>query len=606
MAYQVNKFNGAFLVTVDDGTIDTTTDLRFVGKNYAGYGEIQNENFLHLLESFANTTAPPRVVPGQIWFDTASKKLKFYDGSRFKVASGAEVSKTAPSGLAKGDFWFDENANQLYAWTGTEFILVGPQAAPEFGTSAAVGQVVQDSTGSPKTIVKMVSGGDTVAIVSKEEFILGSVNPITGFSRIKKGITLINTDATSGITSTASQHYFWGTASNALKLGGVSADQFLTKGSISFDTQIKFKDAGFVLGDNNDLYVFHETQDPFYQDITGDPLRDDDQTVFYQNSVNQPITIRMKINDVERQNVLKIKPAGIFPGITGVTVLGDATKSFLSVTAATFIGNLTGNVTGNVTGIHNGNIKAADASTAFDASTKIFYGQLGTTGQRSLVYGDLVGEVTGSATSATRLGTYSPSIITGGETVAVRDAGGNLSATAFLGTASTANRLKIDNLATDTDPNYKSAKTTATADTIAARDGSGNLVAVLFDGTATAARYADLAEKYLADKEYAPGTVVAVGGEAEVTAASYGDRAIGVVSTNPAFMMNKDLEGGTYVALKGRVPVRVLGAVRKGQRLVAAQGGTAAPAVPHANDVFAIALESNDNVEEKLVEAVIL
>ena len=79
MAYQLDRFNGTFLVNVDDGSIETnSTDLRFVGKNYAGYGEVQNENFLHLLENFANTTPPPKVINGQIWYDTANKKLKFY------------------------------------------------------------------------------------------------------------------------------------------------------------------------------------------------------------------------------------------------------------------------------------------------------------------------------------------------------------------------------------------------------------------------------------------------------------------------------------------------------------------------------------------------
>jgi hypothetical protein len=86
MAYEVNKFNGVFLTSVADGTIDTNTDLRLVGKNYAGYGEVQNENFVHLLENFANTTAPPKAITGQIWFDTAIKKLKFYDGAKFKTA----------------------------------------------------------------------------------------------------------------------------------------------------------------------------------------------------------------------------------------------------------------------------------------------------------------------------------------------------------------------------------------------------------------------------------------------------------------------------------------------------------------------------------------
>ena len=66
MAYEVNKFNNVFLTSVADGTIDTTTDLRLVGKNYAGYGEVQNENFVHLLENFANTTAPPKAITGQI------------------------------------------------------------------------------------------------------------------------------------------------------------------------------------------------------------------------------------------------------------------------------------------------------------------------------------------------------------------------------------------------------------------------------------------------------------------------------------------------------------------------------------------------------------
>jgi hypothetical protein len=81
MAYTINRYNNATLTVVEDGTIDQTTDLKLVGKNYAGYGEVQNENFLHILENFANTTPPPRAVVGQIWYDSTSteKKIKFYD-----------------------------------------------------------------------------------------------------------------------------------------------------------------------------------------------------------------------------------------------------------------------------------------------------------------------------------------------------------------------------------------------------------------------------------------------------------------------------------------------------------------------------------------------
>ena len=105
MAYQVDRYNGTFLVSVEDGTIDTTTDLRLLGKNYDGYGEVQNENFLHLLENFANSAAPPKALSGQIWYDTTNKKIKFYDGSRFRTAGSSEVSASPPSGLSAGDFW---------------------------------------------------------------------------------------------------------------------------------------------------------------------------------------------------------------------------------------------------------------------------------------------------------------------------------------------------------------------------------------------------------------------------------------------------------------------------------------------------------------------
>jgi len=178
MAYQVNKFNGVLQTSVADGTIDSSTDLRFVGKNYAGYGEVQNENFLHLMENFANTSAPPKVVPGQIWYDSGNKKLKFYDGTKFKVANGAEVSVTQPAGLATGEFWWDSNAKQLYTWSGTQYVLVGPAASPELGSSAIATDTVKDNqtpVADTHAIIKIIAGGEIVAIVnSLEDFIPAS------------------------------------------------------------------------------------------------------------------------------------------------------------------------------------------------------------------------------------------------------------------------------------------------------------------------------------------------------------------------------------------------------------------------------------------------
>ena len=93
------------------------------------------------------------------------------------------------------------------------------------------------------------------------------------------------------------------------------------------------------------------------------------------------------------------------------------------------------------------------------------------------------------------------------------------------------------------------------------RDGSGNFAAGTITATATSAQYADLAEIYKTDILYPAGTVVMVGGEAEVTQASESSPYIaGVISTDPAYLMNKDADGQA-IALVGRVPVRVVGAV---------------------------------------------
>ncbi len=118
------------------------------------------------------------------------------------------------------------------------------------------------------------------------------------------------------------------------------------------------------------------------------------------------------------------------------------------------------------------------------------------------------------------------------------------------------------------------------------------IYATTFSGTATKARYADLAEKYLADQTYATGTVVCVGGTAEVTASTGGmaHAVVGVVSENPAYMMNSELEGGTYIALKGRVPVKIEGSVTKGAMLAAGDEGRAV-AFDNAGRPFAVALE---------------
>lgn len=149
---------------------------------------------------------------------------------------------------------------------------------------------------------------------------------------------------------------------------------------------------------------------------------------------------------------------------------------------------------------------------------------------------------------------------------------------------------------------------------IACRDMDGNLNAVLFQGEATSAQFADLAEKYIGDAVYESGTVLEFGGAKEVTiAAAESKRIAGVVSTNPGFIMNNNLECSVtqgertvMLALVGRVPCKVKGVVKKGDLLVSAGGGFAkVSTMPAMGSVIGKALDEHDGNGDGIIEVVV-
>ena len=86
MAYTVNRTDSAASpnqYTVQDGVVNTQTDISFIGKGYAGYGEVIAENFLAILENFSNSSAPAKPITGQLWYDSGESRLKVYTGSAF-------------------------------------------------------------------------------------------------------------------------------------------------------------------------------------------------------------------------------------------------------------------------------------------------------------------------------------------------------------------------------------------------------------------------------------------------------------------------------------------------------------------------------------------
>lgn len=148
------------------------------------------------------------------------------------------------------------------------------------------------------------------------------------------------------------------------------------------------------------------------------------------------------------------------------------------------------------------------------------------------------------------------------------------------------------------------ATSSNTANTIVYRDASGDFSCNIMTGTASQANYADLAEIYSTAYEYTPGTILQISRQEESEMEMYNDGFVaGVISTNPGFLLNSGASGQP-VALAGRVPVRVIGECKKGDMLYATAGGVAGKGFTDGERV-GIALETNNDVNEKLVECLL-
>ena len=190
MAYTINLTDGAVFATIADGTINTSSSMTLVGKNYAGYGEFLDENFIHLLENGSNTTAPSAPLTGQLWWDKTNNLLKVYNGSIFKTISAATASSTQPTSNVTGDLWYDTTNQQLKVYTGSSFIVVGPAYTSSEGTAGAIPGTVNDSGGSPHFITSLYVNNQQIAIVSVDSAFTPAAPTNTNFPTIYPGITV--------------------------------------------------------------------------------------------------------------------------------------------------------------------------------------------------------------------------------------------------------------------------------------------------------------------------------------------------------------------------------------------------------------------------------
>jgi hypothetical protein len=172
-----------------------------VGRNYVGYGETQNENFVFLLENFANASPPSRPLKGQTWFNATSNVLHVYDGSKWNIVGSAALSNTPPPEPSPGTLWLktEENVNTLNVWTGTEWRFIGPESVQGFGSTRARTGSLDDTVGDPQPVIFLETDGVVFAICTAAAFTISINTPVTGFSNnLQAGINLSATAKING------------------------------------------------------------------------------------------------------------------------------------------------------------------------------------------------------------------------------------------------------------------------------------------------------------------------------------------------------------------------------------------------------------------------
>jgi len=509
MPYNLSLTNNTGLTTLQDGSVNTTsTSLTLIGKNYPGYGTLLNENFIGLLENFANSTEPSNSIPGQLWWDSTLAVMKVNAATSvgtpvWKIISSSTSSSSAPASPITGDLWWDNANSQLKVYGGSSWVTIGPAFTASTGQSGAIADTITGTDG-PHVVVKFLIANSLIAILSKDSPFT-PVTSITGFSgTIKPGMNF---------SSQSPALVYYGDANSALnlKVGGslIPASSFL-RSDVSTPTVTKLQvqtDDGLDIGATGQFTI----------GIVGTEVRainnaNGYDTVFY-NKVSSSTTKVLTLSGSDGLLTVRADPTN---------VLGVATKGYVD----------TANV--NLSNAVNARITANLATAVLrDGSTTI------------------AGNIAPATSNVYSLG----------------------NSTTFL----------------------------------------ANVWAQTFRGTAITAQYADLAERFESDTPYEPGTVVKLGGVKEITAADEElcEEVFGVISTKAAFLMN-DAAGSNIthppVAVQGRVPVRVIGKIRKGDRLVSAGNGLARSAAKTELtpwNVIGRSLEDKLDTGEGTVEAIV-
>ena len=243
-------------ITVADSTLNSETTLSFPGRGTTAYGQAVNENFLHILENFANTTAPLRPVEGQLWYDSTQgvDQLKVYDGTNWVASGGLKKASAAPAvaNSSAGDLWVNTESQQLYLFTGSAWVLVGPDFSDGLLTGAQA-QAIVGTDDITYNVLAIKVEDQPVIIISSQSFI--PKVSIKGFrTGINPGMNIAD-EAIVGVQ--ALKYYGTSEKAEALIVGGTSipASNFLrgnAASSTDYQLSVKSND-GIKIGTGGQL-----------------------------------------------------------------------------------------------------------------------------------------------------------------------------------------------------------------------------------------------------------------------------------------------------------------------------------------------------------------
>ena len=668
MPYIVNNTDSSLTVTIADGVVDTTSySLALVGRNVSNYGQYFAQNTIRQMENFASETPPSVTTPltGQLWYDKSENLFRVYDGSIWKRATNITVGNDGqkPSGSfgSGGAAFYNTTVDKLQIHNGSTwkdagyagYVTSAYSTDPTDGSPTDFGSRIRnifltDTTGRKHPVLAIsyvkttTAGGQNagtttidgqsetiMALHSDSEFTISStVAPIVDGVSVpgiyteltaSTGIAGARTGRSAGVIKAGmnvryeyeqnavthvDELYATTIGSSADKVSDIFTEDLFADSLTSSD--INVVETGTIaaldvtttldVGGNTDL-IGAVTLGSDLSAVTGNVTFSDltvstDTRLNGNTSLNGNTEINgnLTVNGVLTQTLGTVSDRiedyyGDDATITNVTIATGSITTLTGVSTAS-IQNLTVGANADVTGAVN-----VTGDIISDASV---IGGVLTDGTASLNSGSLSGAVNGTFSGAITADSF-----TDGTATLTSGALSGATNGTFSGTV-TADIL-TDGALSITDGDITGGADAAFSGTVSATE---------FDGVATSAQYADLAEVYASDELYTPGTVVKLGGEQEITQTTdQGDTEVfGVISTDPAYLMNSKAQGQP-VAMTGRIPVRVTGAVQKGERLISSSIPGVAQALGTAEydprKIIGRALDQKTDDTIGLIEAVV-